>query len=171
MLTDVTTSKTLEAVALILALGVIACQGGPRDAEALRVEAEEEIRSILELDRRAHMETDAGLLVQHLADTLVSVANGEVQLETREQAAAFFASYFEGAVYHAWDDLMPPLVRISADAQAAWVIRKVRVDREAPADDGGMRRREFVAAWIATYERRGDDWRMTSVASTFAPLE
>ncbi len=161
--------KTLETVALLLALVSVSCQGGPGEAGALRVEAEDQIRNVLELDRRAHYETDANLLVQHLADTLVSVASGEVQFETREQAASFFASYFEGAVYHAWDDLTPPIVRVSADARMAWVARKVRVDREEPTGDGGTRRRQFVAAWIATYERRGDDWLMTSVASTFAP--
>lgn len=166
-----TAGKALEIVALLVALGLISCRAGSRDAEALRIEAEDQIRGLLELDRRAHLEIDAGLLVQHLADTLVSVANGEVQFETREQAASFFASYFEGAVYHAWDDLMPPIVRVSADAQMAWVARKVRVDREEPAEDGERRRREFVAAWIATYERSGEGWRMTSVASTFAPQE
>jgi hypothetical protein len=51
------------------------------------------------------------------------------------------------------------------------VARKVRVERDEPDGQGGLRRTGFTAAWIATYEKRAGAWKMTAVASTFAPPE
>ncbi len=51
----------------------------------------------------------------------------------------------------------------------AWVMRTVRVRRQAPAADGQKVLQEFTSAYTATYEKQGDAWKMTSVTSTFLP--
>lgn len=145
---------------LLFALaGALGCAGG--DLESLH--------RLLEEDRRAHLETDADLLAEHLADTLISLADGRITVSSRDQVRSAFRSYFAGARYHAWEDEAPPLIRISPGGRMAWVARRVRVDREEPALGGGRRRRRFTGAWTATYERQDGRWRMASVASTFEP--
>lgn len=144
-----------------------ACQP-PRPGASTREGELQALRAILESDRRAHLETDARRLVSNLADTLVDVADGEIVHKLRADVEESFAAYFEGAEYHAWDDMAPPIVRMSDDLSMAWVARQVRVERDEPDGQGGMRRTRFVAAWIATYEKRAGAWKMTAVASTFA---
>lgn len=130
---------------------------------------EASLRQLLEEDRRAHLETDADLIADHLADTLISVADGRVTLEPREQARAFFRSYFSGARYLVWEDVVPPVVHVAPDGRSAWVIRQVRAERDEPGLGGRTLRRAFSSAWTATYAWRDGRWQMTTVASTFVP--
>lgn len=161
--------QLLLLASIVLCVTASACRpGGPPGSEAREAELES-LRAILESDRQAHLETDARRLVFNLADTLIDVADGEIVREARSDVEASFASYLEGAEYLAWDDMVPPIIHLSDDLSMAWVARKVRVERDQPDGKGGARRTAFVAAWIATYERRAGAWKMTAVASTFAP--
>ena len=80
--------------------------------------------------RRAHLETDAGRLAAGRADSLVSLDAGAVSVQPRDSVRAMFVRYFAGARYHAWEDVEPPRVVLSADRSLAWVSRVVCVDRE-----------------------------------------
>lgn len=152
------------------ALAAACAPGGPDagDGEARR-EARAAVERVLEEDRRAHIELDAALLASHLADTLVSVDAGTVTRTSRADVEARFRRYFDGTEYRAWEDVEPPLIRLSPGLDMAWVVRRVRVDRSEPDGAGGRTDRRFVSAWTATYERGPDGWRMTSVTSTFEP--
>lgn len=129
------------------------------------------IRDILRSDRRAHLTTDAALLSSHLAPTLIEVYAGEVRSRSRSEVEEFFRDNFRGGSYQMWEDVRPPLIRLSAEAKMAWVVRTVQVRRQAPAADGQTRLQEFTSAYAATYEKRGDAWEMTTVTSTFLPAE
>jgi hypothetical protein len=158
---------SLLSVSIFALASVSACQSSALPDSAAREAERESLLAILESDRQAHLETDAQRLVSNLADTLIDVADGEIERESRGDVEKSFASYLEGAEYHAWDDVVPPIVRMSDDLSMAWVARKVRVERDEPDGQGGMRRTRFTAAWIATYEKRASAWKMTAVASTF----
>ena len=136
-------------------------------APAAQRDDQEALLEILRRDRRAHLETDAGLVGAHLDDTLFEVSGGRVNPQTREAVEAFFASMFEGAEYRMWEDALPPEIRISADGTMAWVVRVVRVDRRGPGPDGRPQTQVFTSAYTATYEKLDGAWRMTSVTSTF----
>jgi hypothetical protein len=160
---------TLLSTSIAALVFVSACQPAGTVNSAAREAEVESLRAILESDRQAHLETDAPRLVSNLADTLIDVSRGEIVPELRADVEESFTSYLEDAEYRAWDDVMPPVIRMSDDLSMAWVARKVRVERDAPDGQGGMRRTAFVSAWIATYEKQGGTWKMTAVASTFAP--
>lgn len=128
-----------------------------------------DLRAVLDDERRAHLETDASLLASHLADTLVSVEDGVVTRTPRAEVERRFAAYFDGATYRIWDDIESPLIRIADGGGMAWVARRVAVDRIEP--DTAAPPTRFESAWTATYEMRGGEWVMTSVASTFVPPE
>lgn len=161
--------QLLFLTSIVLWVTVAACRPGGSPASGARDAELASLHAILGSDRQAHLETDAHRLVANLADTLVDVADGEIVHKRRADVEESFTAYFDGAEYQAWDDMAPPIIRMSDDLSMAWVARQVRVERDEPDGQGGMRRTRFVAAWIATYEKRAGAWKMTAVASTFAP--
>ena len=74
---------------------------------------------------------------------------------------------FRGARYHEWDDVEPPVVRVSDDGTMAWVVSKLRVRRTAPNDAGQTSEQAFVYAGIMVYEKRDGRWMKTANVSTF----
>jgi hypothetical protein len=127
------------------------------------------ILEILRSDRRAHLTTDAALLTSHLASTLVEIYAGEVRSRSRSEVEEFFRVNFRGATYQVWEDIRPPVIRLSAGAKMAWVVRTVHVRLQASNAEGRKVLQEFTSAFNATYEKQGDAWKMTSVTSTFLP--
>jgi hypothetical protein len=157
--------RSRDLLRLILALTATACRPAGSGAGA----AHAALDSLLADGRRAHLETDADLLAASLADTLLSIADGAITVSPRDSVRAMFGRYFRDASYRNWDDVEPPRVIISDDHSLAWVSRVVCVDREEPAPEGGRRRRVFVSAYTATYRWQVNEWRMTTVTSTFLP--
>ena len=155
---------------LICSMALTACgplarrPHGPDRAAAMAA-----IERVLANDRRAHLETDAGLLAASIADTLVSFDAGTVRAQPRDSVRAMFERYFAGARYHAWEDIQRPRISFANDNSLAWVSRVVCVDRDEPDSAGGRRRRVFVSAYVGNYVWRSGGWRMTTVSSTFSP--
>ena len=155
--------KTSEASFFVLVATAVASSctsGGGR----------EDLLTVLARDRSAHLAADASLLAESLADTVWNIDEGRIRPVSRAELRRAFEGYFEGAVYRAWDDLAPPVIRISRDGSLAWVARRVIVDREAPGFGGRIEREHFESAWTATYSHASGRWRMTSAASTFVEL-
>ena len=135
---------------------------------AVDLECEREaLRAVHALDRRAHFETSVPLILEHAAEEFISVARGAISRSTCEEVAQMFEVSFHDAVYSAWDDLEPPVIRVSADATMAWMIVRTHVRRTEPDGEGGRREREFVYAGIMTYERRDGRWLRVANVSTF----
>jgi hypothetical protein len=153
---------------------IAACAGAPAPTDAgapapTAAAARAALDSMLADGRRAHLETDAGRLVDGLADSLVSLDAGAVTVQPRDSVRAMFAPYFAGARYRAWEDLEPPRVILSADRSLAWISRVVCVDREEPDSSGGRRRRVFISGYSATFAWQAGRYRMTTVTSTVHP--
>ena len=130
----------------------------------------EQLLRIHESDRRAHFETSAKQIMEHAADEFISVSNGRVQRTTPAENLQFFEEYFKGAKYYEWDDLEPPIVRVSNDASMAWMIVRTRVHRVQTQSDGKAAERRFVYAGIMAYEKKGGRWVRVANVSTFEPL-
>ena len=136
----------------------------PGDADEERAALVE----ILQLDRRAHLETDPSLLHDHIADEIVEVSDGAFRTRTRQEVLDMFTEMFEGATYASWEDTVPPEIRLSADLSMAWVVRRVSAERQDIRAGKPVRTR-YTSAYTATYAKRGREWWMTSVTSTFVP--
>lgn len=154
----------LVAFVLVAFLAGSAPMGAATEADPAQAD-QAAIESILDADKAAHLSSDATLMAPHLAETLIEVSAGEVASRSREDILSFFRGYFEGAVFHEWTDTHPAIIRISDDGTLAWVIRRVRADREAPNGE----RSQYTSAYTATYRKSAGQWRMTSVTSTFLP--
>lgn len=128
-----------------------------------------QLRGVLETERQAHLQTDAGALAAHLADTVISIDAGRIYEASREEMRDSFESYFSGARYERWEDLEPPRIRLSDDGSLASVARRVSVVRTT---NGEARPGDtFVSSYLASYEMYDGQWRMTSVASSFETPE
>ncbi len=119
-------------------------------------------------DRAAHFQTSVEMLTEHQADNFVYVGNGEISHITRADFIATFSRSFKNATYFEWDDLEPPLVRVSDDATMGWMIVRNRVRRTQVQEDGSEVERMFIYAGIMTYEKQNGKWMRVANVSTFA---
>jgi hypothetical protein len=141
------------------------------DAQS-KVDLADEVEQLLrihESDRRAHFETSAKRIMEHATDEFISVSDGRVRRTTRAESLQFFEEYFKAAKYYEWDDLEPPIVRVSNDASMAWMIVRTRVRRVQTQSGGQATERRFVYAGIMAYEKRGGRWFRVANVSTFEP--
>jgi hypothetical protein len=130
-------------------------------AELLRLHQEE---------REAHFKTNVELLLAHQAEDFISVNNGKITTEKKEQSREFFQKYFANAKYFEWDDMEPPIVRISKDASMGWVIVRVKVRRTQKDGSGKETETKFIYAGIMTYEKQNNKWTTIANVSTFEEL-
>jgi hypothetical protein len=135
-----------------------------------KIDLEKERAALLEvhrLDRRAHFETDANLLLERFTDEFISVSSGKIERATRAELKKTFEDYFRNAKYYEWDDLEPPVIRISNDASMAWMIVRTKVRRTQKLESGEEKERAFVYAGIMTYEKQQGRWVRIANVSTF----
>lgn len=132
------------------------------DPEAERAE----LLRLHEEQRVAHLTADADLLISAQTDDFLNVRRGRVDRPGREANRARFQSYLDSVEFLEWDDISPPVIRISADGTMAYVIvhKRVRVLRE-----GSDEEEHTVFAWMEAYEKQDGQWRLSAVASTDRP--
>lgn len=120
------------------------------------------------LEREAHMDRNVDLLLSLFADDFVMIDGGEVKRPTLEEQRGRFSAYFGAVSFHKWDDLVAPVIHVSADGTlASVVVRKevVLVLADAPADAKSER---AVFAWMETWAKRKGRWQLVAMASTRA---
>lgn len=122
-----------------------------------------------ELARRAHLEKRADQMVASFDDSIRFVAGGEVTVTSPAENQARFQAYFDRSTFQAWDDIAPPLLRISPDGRMAYKIVRKRVQLTSPDSAGRLVAEHVVYAWIEVYEKPHDRWILKAVASTDRP--
>ena len=78
-------------------------------------------------------------------------------------------AYFDASTFLEWDDITPPIIRVSDDATMAYVLvhKKVRLIEK---DENGKDREEVeIYAWTTTYKKVAGKWKATSITSTNTP--
>jgi hypothetical protein len=90
-------------------------------------------------------------------------------VRTPAESRARFQAYLDRSTFQAWDDLAPPIIRISPDGQMAYVIVQKRVRLTAPDSAGVPRPDHTIFAWVELYEKQRGEWRLMGVASTDRP--
>lgn len=140
-----------------------------RDRAAARAADRAELLRLHELQRTAHLEKRADLLVAANADSLVSLSQGRVSIGRREQSQASFQKYFDAVTFQAWEDIVPPRIRISADGQMAYVVVEKRVHLTARGPSGATEAERTRFAWLSVYEKQDGQWRLAAIASTDRP--
>jgi len=137
--------------------------------------AEGELLALHQADRRAHFEHDIDGLLRNLGGELLDVRDGKINHLSREDVRKKFVEYFQSAQFTAWDDLEPPIVRVSDDGSMGWMIVRVRItytekESSTEKDSSGKKAvHDDTMAWMSVYEKREGHWTMTAVTSTTAP--
>lgn len=127
-----------------------------------------ELLKIHQKDRQAHFETNPELLVSNHPDTgFISVRNGTIGQISKDDLKKVFENNFKSAKYYEWDDLEPPIIRISGDGNMAWMIVRLRVRRTKTDAAGKDKEEKFIYSGIMTYEKRNEKWIKIANVSTF----
>jgi ketosteroid isomerase-like protein len=162
-----------------LLLSALACAGGTTPPEGSNSAAAQRTAAraadsltLLRLQarqREAHLTRRADWLVEDQADSLISVSRGGVSVSPRDRVRANFQPYLDASTFQAWDDIVPPRIRISADGQMAYVVVVKRVHLTSRDSSGATEAERTRFAWLSVYEKQGGEWRMTAIASTDRP--
>jgi ketosteroid isomerase-like protein len=165
----------------LVLVGLLACaspspsahrSAAPDDARAraaARAADHAELLRLHELQRTTHLQRRADLLVADNADSLFSVSAGRVSIARRAQSQASFQEYLDAVTFQAWDDVVPPRIRISADGQMAYVVVEKRVHLTTRGASGATEAERTRYAWLSVYEKQDGRWRLAAIASTDRP--
>lgn len=132
----------------------------------------EDLNEILRMhyrDRAAHFNRDAAYIFSNFADEYFSLGNGRVNLPDRVAGQKRLQTYFDASTFLEWDDVTPPIIRVSDDGSMAYVLvhKKVRL---LDKNNGGREEIE-IFAWSMTMRKFGGKWKVTSTTSTRTPEE
>jgi hypothetical protein len=138
-------------------------------AVPIKVVAMNELLELHNQQRVAHFNRDAKLLMSDSADDFTSVSNGKINRPAREKSISGIQRYFDSSTFLEWDDITPPVIRVSDDATMAYVIVHKKVRLLAKTETGGSQEETEVFAWVAIYQKRNGQWKMTVMTSTNTP--
>jgi hypothetical protein len=152
---------------LLLSFGHVFAQ-----AQSIADTERAELLKIHQSEREAHFKTDVNLMLERFPEEIISLRDGKIHKSTKVEYRKRFEEYFRGAKYYEWEDLEPPIIRVSKDASMAWMIVRVKVRRilkDEPAGD--EKESKFIYAGIWTYEKQGGKWTRLANVSTFELLK
>jgi hypothetical protein len=147
----------------VLLLAAASAAAGPDPREADR-------QALLELHRQtlqAHLDRDAGFFVKDRPDDFLLVSRGELVHPSREATLDRFRSYLGATTFSEYKDLVPPVVKVSADGTLGWVAVQVSAKGVQKQPDGKEEPLEFVCAWVSLFEKRDGKWISVGNASNF----
>lgn len=119
--------------------------------------------------RAAHFNHDAKKIYADFADDFVSVDAGQVKMPDRDARMKRMQAYFDASTFLEWDDITPPIIKVSDDGTMAYVVVHKKVRLLAKDRNGKMQEEVEVFAWVSTYRKIDGRWRLSMVASTSTP--
>ncbi len=94
----------------------------------------------------------------------ISANRGEISYPSKAARTKMFEEYIGATKFDYYRDMVPPVVKVSADGTLGWVIVQVEAK--------GVRAGEayaFQSAWIELYEKQGGEWVGIGNVSNFKP--
>ena len=149
------------AVLAFVAAALAACAVAPIDTAGDRAR----LLALHEQAMEAHRKGDVELLLQGDAEEFVLANRGEISRPSLEQRRQVLGPYLRGVRFAEYIDVVAPVVHVSADGTAGWVIAQVRA--RGTEIGGAGRSINFESAWIELYEKRDGGWRRVGNVSNF----
>jgi hypothetical protein len=156
-------ANAMRAALLCAATALMSCT-------AVTVDTADDRARLLALHEQAmeaHRKSDVELLLQADSEDAVVASRGEISRPSLEQRRQLLGGYLRSVRFSEYVDMVPPVVHVSADGTAGWVVVQVRARGTLVAD--ASRSVQFQSAWIELYEKRGGAWRRVGNVSNFKP--
>jgi len=134
-----------------------------------KVRAMNELMRLQQQARVAHLTRDAKLLVSTFADDFTSISGGKISQPTREASLTRLQKYLDSSTFIEWDDIRPPVIRVSDDATLGFVLVHKKVRLLAKNENGKEAEETEIFAWIETYQKIKGEWKLVAVVSTNTP--
>lgn len=125
-----------------------------------------EILRMHEEQKTAHLTYNAELLIGDSPIRPITIQRGNVVQRTREEDLDRFKSYFVSFKFLEWEDIRPPIIRVSKDGSMATKIVQKRVRGTSKDKDGKDISEHVVYAWLEVLEKVDGKWRLVTIAST-----
>lgn len=138
-------------------------------AVPLKVVAMNQLLELQKQARVAHFTRNANLLVSTFADDFTNIAGGKITKPAREASITRFQNYLNNSTFLEWDDIAPPVIKVSDDASMAYVLVHKKVRLLAKNENGISTEETEIFAWIETYRKIKGEWKLTAVVSTNTP--
>ncbi|MBK6265239.1 nuclear transport factor 2 family protein [Marivirga sp. S37H4] len=129
-----------------------------------KIIAIQKLLEIHELQRTAHFNRDAKLLVSIMVENFTEISNGKINSPKKEDLIKRFENYFDAVTFIEWDDINPPIIKISDDVSMAhmYVSKRVKLRTKDQTEE------LTTFAWTSTFQKVNGNWLMTSITSTVA---
>ena len=125
-----------------------------------------ELLRMHEEQKTAHLTYNAELMVGDSPERPTTVQRGSVVKRTRAEDLARFKAYFGSFKFLEWEDIVPPVIKISKDGTMATKIVQKRVRGSSKDKDGKEITEHVVYAWLEVLEKIDGKWRLVTIAST-----
>lgn len=122
-----------------------------------------------EQQRTAHLTYDPALFAAMFHDPITQLNGGRIATSTKAESMERIARYFGNVHFLEWDDIDPPVVRISKDGSMAYRIVHKRVRLTFENDAGEAEEEDTIFAWMEVWEKIEGEWHLMAVASTDRP--
>jgi len=114
----------------------------------------------------AHLTYDAELFLESFADEVTQLQRGQVKTQDKAANLKRFKSYFSSYKFIEWEDIKPPVIKISKDGTLATIIVEKRVRGTYKNDKGEEEKDLTIFAWLEVWEKIDGKWKITTIAST-----
>ncbi|HMB90910.1 MAG TPA: nuclear transport factor 2 family protein [Rhodothermales bacterium] len=129
----------------------------------------ERLLALHEQQRTAHLNYDAELFAAMFHDPITQLNHGRISQQSRQETIERFGGYFGSVRFLEWEDIDPPVVRVSEDGSMAYVIVHKRVRLTVENEAGETEEEDTIFAWMEAWEKINSDWQLMAVASTDRP--
>lgn len=136
-----------------------------------RINDQQELLKLHEQQKTAHLTYNAELFIEMFAENLTQLQKGNVSTSSKEESLTRFKKYFSNFKFIEWENLKPPIIKISQDGTMATIIVQKRVRGTYKNDKGDETFQQTDFAWLEVWEKQNGKWKIVTVASTEKVLE
>ncbi len=125
-----------------------------------------ELIRLHEQQKTAHLTYNAELFVEMFAENVTQLQRGTLSAKTKADNLARFKSYFSNFKFSEWEDIAPPVIKISKDGTMAVKTVQKRVRGSNKNEKGEKVSDHTVFAWLEVWEKFDGKWKLITIAST-----
>lgn len=112
----------------------------------------------------AHKQNNVELWNSLESDTITVASRGRLMEVSLNERLPGRRSYLRTTTFEIYEDLRPPIIKVSDDGSLGWLFAQVEVKGEREIEGKKVQFHD-VWAWVELYEKRGGKWLGTGNAS------